>query len=274
MKLKVGVIQTTGTADRDYNVNRGIEKGEELARQGAEVLIYPEFWTCPYRTNYFTKFEEEHKGFTYKKLKALAEREKVFVVGGTIPTLDGVKRYNRCYVFNDKGEEIFTYDKRYLADMEAKKGVYIRESDNFSNGRSIGVFDIKGVTASVAVCYDLRFPELFQSIKDMGAKIIFMPVAFGKLTGEAHYHLLTRTRAHDLGGFIVSATQGCDEDLNRGCYGKSIVAGPYADAKIVLSGFEDARICEIDLDEIEEVHRSLGMDRARELARYNNKSKI
>ena len=269
MKLKVGVIQTVGTDERDYNVNRGIKKGEELARQGADVLVYPEFWTCPYRTSYFIKFEDAHRGSTYEKLKALAEREKVFVVGGTIPTIDGNKRYNRCYVFNDKGEEIFSYDKRYLADMEVKKGVYIRESDNFSNGKNIGVFDIKGITASVAVCYDLRFPELFQEIKDMGAEIIFMPVAFGQLTGEAHYHLLARARAHDLGGFIVSATQGRDEDLNRGCYGKSIVAGPYGDVKLILSDHEDARICEINLDEIEEVKRSLGMDHAREVAEIN-----
>ena len=271
MKLKVGVIQTTGTEDRDYNVAKGIKKGEELARQGAQVLIYPEFWTCPYRTKYFTEFEEEHGGSTYEKLKALAEREKVFVVGGTIPTLECGKRYNRCYVFNDEGEEIFSYDKRYLADMEVKKGAFIRESDIFSNGRSIGVFDIKGITASVVVCYDLRFPELFQAIKDMGAEIIFTPVAFGKLTGEAHYHLLVRARAQDLGGFIVSATQGCDEDLNRGCYGKSIVAGPYGDVKMVLSEYEDASVCEINLDEIEEVKKSLGMDLAREVARKRNK---
>lgn len=274
MKLKVGIIQTVGTDERDKNVKRGIEKGRELAAQGAEVLVYPEFWTCPYRAEYFIKFEEERRGSTYEKLQNLAREEKVFVVGGTIPTLDGGKRYNRCYVFNDKGEEVFIYDKRYMADMEAKRGVYVRESDNFSNGRSIGVFEIKGVTASVAVCYDLRFPELFQAIKDMGAKIIFMPVAFGKLTGEAHYHLLTRTRAHDLGGFIVSATQGYDEDLNRGCYGKSIVAGPYGDIKLQLSEFEDDGIFEIDLEEIEEVKRSLGMDHAREVARYSNKSKI
>lgn len=265
MKIKIGLVQNAPGDDFYKNVERVLALSEKLLDEGAEVLVLPELFTCPMRRRFFKEFEEEKEGYTYKKLKDLAKRRGAYIVAGSLPIKDGENRYNRSYVFSDEGRKIFSYDKTYLADILVKEGLYSNESEIFSNGKSLGIFDLKGIKASVLICYDLRFPELFSQLKRRGVQVIFMPVGFADLNGKNHYRQLLKARALDYGIFTVSVNQAKDDGLNKYIYGSSASYGPYGDELISFSQAETCEILELDTDEIAAAEEKLGLDKARDI---------
>lgn len=165
---------------------------------------------------------------------------------------DDGKIANRAYVFAPSGDLLARYDKIHMFDVDLPLGETWRESAAYTPGESAIVVEAAGTRIGLAICYDLRFPQLFRAYGHAEVEIMGAPAAFTRQTGEAHWHVLQRARAIENGCFMVSAAQGGTHEDGRETYGHSLVVGPWgkviAEADNAEPGFI---VADIDLDEVE-----------------------
>lgn len=148
-------------------------------------------------------------------------------VGSTaIAAADG-RIANRAFLFSPGGRQIATYDKIHMFDVDLDGGESWRESATYAPGSECVVADIGAGLLGLAICYDIRFPQLFQAQANAGASVLSAPAAFTRQTGEAHWHVLQRARAIENGAFVLSAAQGGRHEDGRETYGHSLVVDPW-----------------------------------------------
>ena len=159
---------------------------------------------------------------------------------------------NRAYVFGPSGDLLARYDKIHMFDVDLPLGETWRESAAYTPGESAIVVKAASTKIGLAICYDLRFPQLFRAYGHAEVEIMGAPAAFTRQTGEAHWHVLQRARAIENGCFMVSAAQGGTHEDGRETYGHSLVVSPWgkviAEADNAEPGFI---VADIDLDEVE-----------------------
>ncbi|BAJ00280.1 carbon-nitrogen hydrolase family protein [Shewanella violacea] len=163
-------------------------------------------------------------------LADLARRYDIYLVAGSIPVAAGEGRvYNRTYLFDNQGQVLGEYDKIHLFDVDVSDGTKeYRESDTFCAGDKISVIDTPFGKLGLAICYDLRFPDLFRAMRLAGAELIALPAAFTKVTGEAHWQTLIQARAIENQCFILAAAQwGQHNQGGRETWGQSMVVDPW-----------------------------------------------
>ncbi len=163
-------------------------------------------------------------------LSALAKRYNLYLVAGTIPVSAGDNRvYSRTYLFDNLGNVLGDYDKIHLFDVEVSDNTKeYRESDTFCPGNKISVIDTPFGKLGLAICYDLRFPDLFRAMRLAGAEIIALPAAFTKVTGEAHWQTLIQARAIENQCYVLAAAQwGQHNQGGRETWGQSMVVDPW-----------------------------------------------
>ena len=163
-------------------------------------------------------------------LADLARRYDVYLVAGSIPVAVGDGRvYNRTYLFDNLGRVLGEYDKIHLFDVDVADGTKeYRESDTFCAGDKISVIDTPFGKLGLAICYDLRFPDLCRAMRLAGAELIALPAAFTKVTGEAHWQALIQARAIENQCFILAAAQwGQHNQGGRETWGQSMVVDPW-----------------------------------------------
>jgi len=148
-------------------------------------------------------------------------------IGSTAIALDGGKVANRAFLFGPDGARIATYDKIHMFDVDLDQGESWRESATYQPGDQSVVTQLPFATLGLAVCYDLRFPQLFQAQALAGADVLSVPAAFTKQTGEAHWHVLLRARAVENGAFVVAAAQGGTHQDGRETFGHSLIIDPW-----------------------------------------------
>ena len=167
-------------------------------------------------------------------LADLARQYDIYLVAGTIPVSAGDGRvYSRTYLFDNQGQVLGDYDKLHLFDVDVSDGTKeYRESDTFCPGEKISVIDTPFGKLGLAICYDLRFPELFRAMRLAGAEIIALPAAFTKVTGEAHWQTLLQARAIENQCFILGAGQwGQHNQGSRETWGQSMIVDPWGRIK-------------------------------------------
>ncbi|MGL5391170.1 MAG: carbon-nitrogen hydrolase family protein [Shewanella sp.] len=173
-----------------------------------------------------------HHSPLQQALSALAAQHRVYLVAGTIPILaaDG-RLHSRCYLFDDKGATLGHYDKLHLFDVDvADATARYRESDTFCPGDHISVIPTPFGNIGLAICYDLRFPDLFRALRLAGAEIIALPAAFTKVTGAAHWQVLLQARAIENQCVLLAAAQwGAHHQGSRETWGQSMVVGPWGE---------------------------------------------
>ncbi|MEQ3347369.1 carbon-nitrogen hydrolase family protein [Peptoniphilus senegalensis] len=260
--FNVGIIQLLATGDKNKNLKTMEEYVSRAKKEGADVVCLPEMWNCPYQNSYFTKFAEEDFGETYKKMSQVAKENGVYLIGGSIPIKSGDKIYNRSYVFDKSGNEIYRYSKINLFDIEDYK-----ESDTISAGKSLGVFETEYGIFGLAICFDLRFPELFQSFRDFGAEVIFVPSTFMKKTGERHFHLLNQARAVDTQCYIVSPAIARDHELSKNAYAHSLCIAPGGEIEVDLGEEKNLAVVKLENEKIKREREKLPL----EVSRQNRK---
>lgn len=260
--FNIGIIQLSATDDKEKNLKAMEKYASSAKNEGADVICLPEMWNCPYQNSYFTKFAEEDFGETYKKMSEVARKNKVYLIGGSIPIKCGEKIYNRAYVFDKSGREIYKYSKINLFDIEGYK-----ESDTISGGKTLGVFETEYGIFGLAICFDLRFPELFQSFRDYGAEVIFVPSTFMKKTGEVHFHLLNRARAVDTQCYIISPAIARDAKLSKNAYAHSLCVSPSGEIIADLGEEENLAIVKLENEKVKREREKLPL----EVSRKNRK---
>ena len=255
-RLKLAVCQLRTELALDETLRKAREMVLRAADAGADMVCLPEMFTCPYAGEYFRKFAALGHGETVSAMSAWARESGVILVGGSIPEREGERLYNTCFVFDEKGRQIARHRKVHLFDVDLP-GMCFRESNTFTPGEEITLFDTRFGKMGAAVCFDVRFPELFRAMAERGARVIFLPAQFNMATGPLHWELSLRSRAMDNELFFVGASAARYEGFRYECWGHSAIVGPFGELLAQADEKEQTISAEIDLAEIDRVRAQL-----------------
>jgi predicted amidohydrolase len=257
--MKVSVIQMKCSDDKAANIAQARSLIEDaVAADSPRLLALPETWSC-LGGDFRTKLSQAEvlpssagsgqNGAAYTFLQSVARQHQIYVHGGSINERVGDRLFNTTVVFDPSGSEIARYRKIHLFDADTPDGTGYRESNEYEAGDSLVTYEIDGIKAGCAICYDLRFPELFLDLRRAGAELIFLPSAFTLHTGRDHWEVLIRARAIETQCWIVAPAMWGDHlDGNgevRFTYGHSMVCDPWGSVVTSVSdgvGWATARI--------------------------------
>ncbi len=228
--FKVAAIQMRSGISPDRNVADMERMVREAAGQGARYIQTPEMTGAMVRDAEAreTAFTTQDKDSVAAAAGRLAAELGVFLhVGSTaIRRADG-KLANRALLYAPDGTLRAQYDKIHMFDVDLDRGESWRESSAYEPGKEAVVTDLGEARLGFAVCYDLRFPQLFRAEALAGANLLSVPAAFTRQTGEAHWHILLRARAIENGAYVVAAAQGGLHEDGRETYGHSMIVDPW-----------------------------------------------
>lgn len=247
------------------NVGANLLEAERLIAQAAaeeaDLVVLPEnFALMGERDNDLLSIAEgEGKGPIQSFLAQQAARYKLWLVGGTIPLhgSDKGKVRSGCLLFDPRGQCVARYDKLHLFDVSLPGGEErYSESLTIEPGQNVVVADTPFGKVGLAVCYDLRFPELFRCLVEQGMETLVLPSAFTALTGKAHWEPLVRARAIENLCYVIAAGQGGFHASGRATYGDSMIVDPWG---IVLARLpRGSGIITAELD-LERLHSTRGL---------------
>ena len=228
--FKAAAIQMRSGISPERNVIHLERLVREAAAQGASYIQTPEMTGALIRDEEAraASFTSEDKDVIVSTSRRLAKELGIFLhIGSTaIVRADG-KLANRALLFGPDGAIIAVYDKIHMFDVDLDNGESWRESAAYEPGTEAVVTEIEGAKLGFAVCYDLRFPQLFRAEALAGADLLSVPAAFTRQTGEAHWHVLLRARAIENGAYVVAAAQGGVHEDGRDTYGHSLIVDPW-----------------------------------------------
>lgn len=229
--MKISVIQMNSQDDKAKN----IADAEALIRKAvaedkSDLVVLPETFTYMGGTVESRRAHAETfpDGEAYRAMSALAAELKVNIHAGSMAEAAGEKCYNTTIVFDRQGKEIARYRKIHLFDVKVPGGQSYLESDTMKRGEDVVVYELEGVKIGCAICYDLRFPELFRKLRDKGAEVIVLPAAFTLQTGKDHWEQLLCARAIETQSYVAASAQifGHDEGKKL-CFGHSLIIDPW-----------------------------------------------
>lgn len=229
---KLAAIQLASGTNVSANLLEIEKLTEQAVSEGAKLVVLPENFAYMGKSCSEIRAiaETEGNGPLQDFLSHLASRFGIWVVGGTIPleTTDASRFRSACLVFDDKGERKARYDKMHLFDVNLPEtDESYTESKTIEPGSDIVVIDTPFGHMGIAVCYDLRFPELFRAMLDKKAEVFVLPAAFTAITGKAHWEVMLRARASENLAYVVAAAQGGFHINSRETYGHSMIIDPW-----------------------------------------------
>jgi nitrilase len=233
--MKVSLIQMNSVSDKAANIAAAqalIERA--VGEDGPDWILLPEQfdWAGGARGEKGRNAEALPGGPAYAMAQTLAAKHGVFIHAGSImEKIEGEERiHNTSVVFDRKGKEIARYRKIHLFDVTTPDGASYRESETVKAGDAVVTYDCEGVKVGCSICYDLRFPDLFQALAAKGAQVIALPAAFTMQTGKDHWETLLRARAIETETYLCAAAQTGSFTVGnerRETYGHSLVADPW-----------------------------------------------
>ncbi len=257
--LSIGICQMRVVNDKNSNLNKAEEMINDVVSKGAKLVVLPEMFNCPYNNKYFSDYAEEYpKGETIKWLSYIAKEKNIYLVGGSIPEKDNQNNvYNTSFIFDSNGEFVGKHRKMHLFDIDVTGGIRFKESDVLSSGKELTIFDSPFGKIGVAICYDIRFPELIRLMVLEGVRIIVVPAAFNMTTGPAHWELLFRMRALDNQVYMVGVGPARDVNSSYVSYANSIITDPWGNIIDKLDGKEGTIVRNIDFNLIDKIREEL-----------------
>ncbi len=266
--MKIALIQIGASFDKSESVKKAADYVKKAAEGGADMAILPEMWNCPYANKYFPEYAEEAGGEVCMSMAKMARENNIILVGGSVPECEGDKIFNTSFVYDRNGECIARHRKMHLFDIDVEGGQRFFESDTLTAGDDVVVFDTEFGKIGLAICFDIRFPELFRMLALKGAKMIIVPAAFNMTTGPLHWELSFRLRAVDQQLYTVGVSQARDVNAEYVSYANSIVANPWGKIEYLADEKECMGIVDIDLAEVEKVRDQLPLLKARRVDIY------
>ncbi len=230
---RAAAIQMTSGTDVGANLREAARLITAAARAGAHLVVLPENFSCMPKaeTDRLAIAEDDGAGPAQDFLSQQARTHKIWLVGGTLPLRAATpdKLRAACLVYDDRGERIARYDKIHLFDVRLANGEVYQESRSIEPGSELIVVDTPLGRLGLAVCYDVRFPELFRGLLDRGAELLALPAAFTAHTGRAHWEVLLRARAIENFCYVIASAQ-CGVHANgRHTYGDSMIVSPWGE---------------------------------------------
>lgn len=267
--VRVALIQMRVTEDKPANLETALARIAECANSGAQLISLPEMFNCPYQTQNFPLYAEPQGGPTWTALSESARANRAILVAGSIPEVDDQGRvYNTCFIFNQQGEQIGRHRKVHMFDIDVPGGQRFRESETLTPGNSWTVVKTHIVPLGVAVCYDLRFPELARHMALDGARIFIIPGAFNMTTGPAHWEILFRARAVDNQVFTLGCAPARDPSASYVSYANSLAVDPWGEVIQRLGSEEGLLLADLDLSLVDKVRAGLPLLKQRRADLY------
>lgn len=251
-RIRVAAIQMASGPLVSANL---IEVGRLIslaAGAGAKLVVLPEnFAIMGMKEQDKVEIREEQgSGLIQKFLVEHSSKHKIWLVAGTIPLAASVdnKVRSACLLYNDQGRVVARYDKTHLFDVHLVDGDknYV-ESETIEAGTEVVVIDTPFARIGLAICYDLRFPELFRDMVDKGVELIIIPSAFTAITGKAHWEILLRARAIENLSFVIAANQGGYHVNGFESFGDSMIIDPWGNILDRLDSGSGYVIAEMDM---------------------------
>lgn len=234
------------------------ETAGNAVREGADLLALPEMFCCPYDINSFAAFAEEEGGPLWRICSDIARAFHIFLSAGTMPERDSAGHiYNTAYVFAPDGSRIARHRKMHLFDISIAGGQHFQESAVLTAGDEVTVFETGHCTMGLAVCYDIRFPELFRLMTLKGARVILVPASFNMTTGPMHWELLFRSQAVSNQVFLAGTAPARDAGSSYVSWAHSIITDPWGNVISQAGEKEELLITQIDLSLCDRVREQI-----------------
>lgn len=246
--IRIALVQMDSRDDVEENLKKA-EQSIRLAKEGgAHLVAFPEFMNfLPFARA--SLYDEPEDGRTTRLLQSLAREYGIVIHAGSILVSSGTdKPYNQSFIVDRDGALKCRYTKLHLFDTWIPEGKGFWESELYTPGEVIATAQILNITVGTAICYDLRFPDLFRLMTLNGARIIFVPGNFSRSTGEDFLEAMLRTRALENGVYIVSANQ-VGMKKKSFSYGHSMVIAP--DGQVVAVKEAGEGLLFYDLDPVQ-----------------------
>ena len=251
MTFKAAAIQMCSGVDPARNAETMVRLVREAAAQGATYVQTPEMTGALQRDRAAMKaaLRDESNDLIVAAAAKLAGELRIHLhVGSTAIGLADGKMANRGFLFGPDGKKITHYDKIHMFDVDLDNGESWRESSAYTPGGTARLASLPFGKLGCAICYDVRFPELFRAQAAAGAQIMSVPAAFTRQTGEAHWEILLRARAIENGMFVIAAAQAGVHEDGRETFGHSMIIDPWGRILASAGGTgEGIVIAEIDV---------------------------
>jgi deaminated glutathione amidase len=250
--FKAAMIQMRSGLRPGTNIDDAVRMIGEAKSAGAEYVLTPEMTNIlvAKREQLFAAVVEEEADASLASLRELARKLGVYIhIGSLAIKISPDRAANRSFLVDPKGDIAARYDKIHMFDVDLADGESYRESRNYRPGELAVLADLPWGRLGMTVCYDLRFPALYRALAEAGATMLAIPSAFTKQTGEAHWHVLIRTRAIENGCFVFAAAQGGTHENGRETYGHSLIVDPWG--RILAEGGIEPGVVMAEIDPAE-----------------------
>ena len=266
---RVAAVQLCATPDVEANLAAIERLTRQAAERGAATVLLPE--ACTFLGPDAAKAAileplpdpaAPDPGFRpgpiLERLQRLARDTNVHLIFGFHEQAPETgKSYNTCVHVDAAGEVVARYRKIHLFDVSLADGTVLRESARTLPGRSAAVTETPFGTLGLTVCYDLRFPQLYQKLADLGAIAVAVPSAFTRPTGAAHWHVLLRARAIEAQCWVIAPAQHGRNWEKRSSYGHTLIVDPWGEIVAELDDGDGIVTADIDPDRVLDVRRQL-----------------
>ena len=259
---KIAILQMTSGIDPEANFAAIQDAAREAGARGAQILFTPEMSLLldRKRSRAAPWIESENPDLFAENLAKIASDSGIDIALGSLPMRANTELWaNRAFYFGASSETAVTYDKIHMFDVELDTGESWRESAAYEPGKEVVTVENTPVgRLGLTICYDLRFPALFEELGRRQCDAIAVPAAFTVPTGKAHWHVMLRARAIEASAFVIAAAQVGKHEDGRETYGHSLVVDPWGEVLLDM-GSEKPGLgyCEIDLGRIDEVRKQL-----------------
>ena len=257
-KFLAACVQNRAQADMDASIAQCERLVREAHRRRADLICLPEFFSCldvrERRLDTGILPEDRHPALA--RFRALAGELHVWLLLGSLAVEAGPGcAHNRSYLIDGAGGIVARYDKIHMFDVDLEGGQRFRESEIFEPGRDAVLAPTPWGQLGMTVCYDLRFPGLYRTLAKAGASFLAVPAAFTRTTGQAHWHVLLRSRAIETGSYVVAPCQYGDHG-EAATFGHSLIVDPWG--TVLADGGEAEGVVVAEMDPAR-VARARGM---------------
>lgn len=258
---RVAAIQMCATDDVTRNLALVDTLSREAASQGATAIFLPEAFSFigPGRGKLAMAERAPGDGPAYQLLTTLADELSVDIIAGGFHEASDVQgqTYNTCLHFKAGGALAASYRKIHLFDVSLDDGTQLNESSGTIAGEHLVTSELDVGRLGLTICYDLRFPTLFQDLMNTGCTVITVPSAFTKSTGSAHWHTLLRARAIECQSYVVAPAQHGAHNHKRTSYGHSLIIDPWGEVMAELPAGDGVIVADLDSERVASVRRQL-----------------
>ena len=289
--VKLACIQLASGSDKAANLTHAAEKVREAASSGAKIVVLPECFNSPYGCDYFPSYAEQllpspptpQQSPSFHALRQMAVENGIYLIGGSIPELasdpsspdnNNKTYYNTSLIFSPSGDLLASHRKIHLFDIDIPGKIKFKESDVLSPGNDITIVDLPEYgKVAVAICYDIRFPELAMIAARKGCFALVYPGAFNTTTGPLHWRLQGQARAMDNQIYVALCSPARDTGASYHAWGHSLIVDPMAQVLVEAEETETIVSAEIDGSKIEEARKGIPLRDQRRFDVYPDVSK-